>query len=108
MFIEFGHLEIKLLIPILFPIFLKLRRLNREINEIKSYAFQGFNDFLSLTICGLLYLISKFISKSEKGKIVESQNEKSNKKTNNLSEAINIQIEMQNLVIEREKKQKRK
>ena len=56
----------------------------------------------------MLYLISKFISKSEKGKTVESQNAKAEKKTNNLSEAINIQIEMQNLVIEREKKQKRK
>ena len=108
MFIEFGHLGKKLLIPILFPIFLKLRRLNRETNSIKSYAFQGFNDFLSLTFFGFFYLILKCRSKSEKEEIEKSQNEKTEKNSINERDTINIQVEMQNLITKKEKKNKRK
>jgi len=104
MLIEFGHLEKKLLIPILFPIFLKLRRLNREKNDIKSYAFQGFNDLLSLTIFGFFYLILKCKTKSEKGEIIETQKEKN---STNPRETANIQLEMQNIINQRDKKQKR-
>ena len=108
MFIEFGHLGKKLLIPILFPIFLKLRRLNRETNSIKSYAFQGFNDFLSLTFFGFFYLILKCRSKSEKEEIEKIQNEKTEKNSINERDTINIQVEMQNLITKKEKKNKRK
>ena len=66
MLIEFGELKKRLLIPILFPFFLKFRKLNRKVNSIKSSAFRGFNDFLSLTICGVFYLIQKINLKSEK------------------------------------------
>ena len=68
MFIEFGILQIKLLIPLLFPIFLKLRRLNRRKNKITSPAFKGFNDFLSMTLCGFFYLIIILNTKSIKKK----------------------------------------
>lgn len=106
MIIEFGHLEAKLLIPILFPIFLKLRRLNRESNNIKSYAFQGFNDLLSFTIFGLFYLILKCRTKSEKGEIEENQNA-TEKNSNNIREALNIQAEMQNILKKKEIRKKR-
>ena len=66
MLIQFGNLQIKLLIPILFPLFLKLRRLNRINNKITSAAFKGFNDFLSLTLCGFFNLILLFNIKSSK------------------------------------------
>ena len=66
MFIQFGNLKIKLLIPILFPIFLKLRRTIRKKNDIKSPVFKGFNDFLSLSLCGIFFLIIKINMKSKK------------------------------------------
>jgi hypothetical protein len=73
MLIQFGNLQIKLLIPILFPIFLKLRRLNRKNNKITSAAFKGFNDFLSLTLCGFFNLILLFNTKSSKDNQAKDQ-----------------------------------
>ena len=55
MFIQLGEIKIKLLIPILFPFFLKLRRLSRRKNNIDSAALKGFNDFLGMTSCGIFY-----------------------------------------------------
>ena len=78
MFIQFGNCQIKLLIPILFPIFLKVRRFIRRKNSIKSAAFKGFNDFLSLTLCGFFYLIILINTKSTKNdqkKKKENENE---------------------------------
>ena len=66
MFIKFGSLHKKLLIPIIFPIFLKIRKFIRHKKKINSYAYKGFNDFLSLTMFGILFLIMKFKSKSSK------------------------------------------
>jgi len=73
MLIQFGNLQIKLLIPILFPIFLKLRRLNRRNNKITSAVFKGFNDFLSLTLCGFFNLILLFNTKSSKDNQTKDQ-----------------------------------
>ena len=73
MLIQFGNLQIKLLIPILFPLFLKLRRLNRINNKITSAAFKGFNDFLSLTLCGFFNLILLFNIKSSKDNQTKDQ-----------------------------------
>lgn len=65
MLIEFGNLEYKLLIILLFPFFLKLRRLNRGNNDIKSRAFVEYCNFISLTPCIILYFIQKIsISKN--------------------------------------------
>ena len=66
MFIQLGEIKIKLLIPILFPFFLKLRRLSRRKNNIDSAALKGFNDFLGMTSCGIFYLIIKLNTKSIK------------------------------------------
>ena len=64
MYIKFGTLQIKLLIPIIFPIFLLIRNIIIE-KEISSNSISmGFNDFLSLTILGVLHLIMKYKSKS--------------------------------------------
>ena len=64
MYIKFGTLQIKLLIPIIFPIFLLIRNIIIE-KEISSNSISmGFNDFLSLTIFGVLHLIMKYKSKS--------------------------------------------
>ena len=82
MLIQFGEIKLKLLIPILFPLFLKLRKLIRENNEINS-SFQSFTEFLSMICCGPLYLIIKFRSKPEKN------NENNIKKENELNDIKN-------------------
>ena len=66
MLIQFGKLKIKLLIPLLFPIFLDLRRLFRGKNNIISPFLKGFNDFLSMIFCGIFYIIIKLNTKSSK------------------------------------------
>lgn len=118
MLIEFGELKKRLLIPILFPFFLKLRKLNRKVNSIKSSAFRGFNDFLSLTICGILYLILKLNLKSEKDNLKNDNKNDSNnnsinteQKTQNQAPLLptnNIPQEIENLEQQKEKKQRRK
>ena len=120
MLIEFGELKKRLLIPILFPFFLKLRKVNRNAHSIKSLAFRGFNDFLSLTICGLFYLILKLNLKSEKENL-KNDNENDNNNNNNsinteqktqsqasLLPINNIQQEIENLEQQKGKKQRRK
>ena len=66
MLIEFGELNSKLLIPLLFPFFLKFRRLNRRNHDINSTAFTEFSNFISIIPCIILYIIQKIKSKSEK------------------------------------------
>jgi hypothetical protein len=66
MIIQFGNLEIKLLIVLIFPFFKKLRRLIRRNYKIKGALCKGFNDFAGLTLCGIFFLIIKIRSKSNK------------------------------------------
>jgi hypothetical protein len=115
MLIEFGELKKRLLIPILFPFFLKFRRLNRKANAIESSAFHGFNDFLSLTICGVFYLILKINLKSEKENLKNDNNNSNSvntkQKTQNQTSLLpsnNIPLEIENLVQQKEKMQRRK
>ena len=79
MLIEFGELNLKLLIPLLFPFFLKFRSLNRRNNDINSDAFTEFSNFISITPCIILYFIQKVKSKSEK----DDQRQKFQKNLNN-------------------------
>ena len=114
MLIEFGELKKRLLIPILFPFFLKLRKVNRNAHSIKSLAFRGFNDFLSLTICGIFYLILKLNLKSDKENIKNNSNNNSinlEQKTQNNDSLLpknNIQQEIENLEHQKGKKQRLK
>lgn len=111
MLIEFGELKIKLLIPLLFPIFLKLRRLSRKKNKITSPAFKGFNDFLSLSLCGIFYLIIIINTKSTKNKNNKIKKEEENKAVNkninsnndSQKEPMNMisQIQMKNIEVEK-------
>jgi hypothetical protein len=114
MLIEFGELKKRLLIPILFPFFLKLRKVNRNAHSIKSLAFRGFNDFLSLTICGIFYLILKLNLKSDKENIKNDSNNNSintEQKTQNKVSLLpknNIPQEIENLEQQKGKKQKQR
>ena len=116
MFIQFGYLQIKLLIPILFPVFLKVRRLIRRNYNINSAAFKGFNDFLSLTVCGILFLIQKKNTQSEKiqqkqeGAELKSldDNSQSSKKEIIKPKQKNVIMEIEEKSLEMEKIQKKK
>ena len=106
MIIQFGYIQLKLLIPIIFPLFLKLRKLIRSNNEL-STAFQSFTEFLSMICCGSLYLIIKFLTKTEKvndkndlknditKKLEKSPNER-NQINNSVTEIINTKLKEQN------------
>ena len=61
----------KLLIPILFPLFVFIRRFERiNIKDFNPTSFfQVFANFASMTICGIFYLMSLCLSKSEKSEI---------------------------------------
>ncbi len=77
MFIYFGLLQKKLLIPLLFPLFLSLRRLIKEDNNNINNVFIGYIEFLSLTSCGIFYLILKINLKNS------SKNKERNSKITN-------------------------
>lgn len=94
MLIEFGELNLKLLIPLLFPFFLKFRRLNRGNNNINSTAFTEFSNFISIIPCIILYFIQKFKTKSEKddsNKQSDSQKDINNNDINSTDDVINKQ-----------------
>ena len=79
MLIHFGILNYKHLIILLFPIFLQTQKFIISRKKNNNPFFRGFNDFLSLTLCGLIYLIAKLITKTKKEKIKEKE-EKAKKK----------------------------
>ena len=85
MYIKFGSLQIKLLIPIIFPIFLQIRNYIRENTDYATFIFKGFNNFLSLTLFGFFYLITKFTSKSSKD-VNESKNIDKKQELNNIND----------------------
>ena len=114
MLIQFGILKIKLIIPIIFPFFLKLRRIVRTKNKINSYVFRGFNDFLSLTIFGIFYLIVKFRTKATKD-IIEKQTIKKQQELSSVNEIngnkqifINSIAQIENDNLKKQKKQEKK
>ena len=67
-YIKCGKWNNKLFIPIVFPTFAFIRRYLREIflyeKRIKPF-YEKFFNYLSMTICGIIYLIVYFNSKSE-------------------------------------------
>lgn len=96
MIIQFGELNLKLLIPLLFPIFLKFRRLNRRNNDINSTAFSEFCNFLSITPCIILYYIQKCRSKSEKTNSNINENVNSNSYRTSLNITISDEMKKKN------------
>ena len=106
MIIYFGKIQLKLLIPILFPISLELRRIFRQKNKMNG-LFKGFMNYLGLTICGIFYLIVIIKSKSTKkpqNKIIKKDEftDNSSKKENAIMQIENKQIQ------EKQKEKKRK
>ena len=75
MFIQLGKFSPKHLLLLLFPLFLKLRYLIIKENKNIKRIFKCFNDFLGLTLCGIIYLISKLITRTKKYKDENEQEE---------------------------------
>ena len=70
MFIELGILNFKVLIIFLTPIALQTQRFIET--DFENYiGLRGFNDFLSFTLCGIIYLLAKYFTKTEKQKLQE-------------------------------------
>ena len=79
MWIHFGILNYKHLIFLLFPIFLQAQKYIITEKKNNNPFFRGFNDFLSFTLCGLIHLISKLITKTTKEKIKEKEEKEKQK-----------------------------
>ena len=79
MWIHFGILNYKHLIFLLFPIFLQTQKFIISRKKNNNPFFRGFNDFLSFTLCGLIHLISKLITKTTKEKIKEKEEKEKQK-----------------------------
>ena len=76
MLIHFGILNYKHLIFLLFPIFLQSQKYIITKKENNNPFFRGFFDFLSFTLCGLIYLISKLITTTKNKKLRKKRRKK--------------------------------
>ena len=68
MFIQFGKLNFYLLIIVLFPLskhFIKLLMKGRNNNH-SNIVFENFITYFSFIFAGILYLITKILTKTEK------------------------------------------
>ena len=100
-YIKCGNWNNKLLIPILFPAFAFVRRFVRERSLIEIKPFYGiFFNYLSMSICGIIYLIVYYNSKSE---LIND------KKTDNLinNNIINMNVNKIKMIEEKKNKKRR-
>lgn len=94
MYVHFGILNKKLLIPFLFPIFLQLRGLIRSDKYKVSYAIKEFTSISCLILFIIIYFIQKMFIRQPNIKL-ENQNNEQNK-----------QLSQNNDLIKREKNEK--
>ena len=99
-YIKCGNWNNKLLIPILFPAFAFVRRFVRERSSIEIKPFYGiFFNYLSMSICGIIYLIVYYNSKSE---LINDKN------TDNLTNNNIINMNVNKIKMIEEKKNKKR
>lgn len=103
MLIQFGNIEYKLLIILIFPIFLKLRRLNRNNNDIKSRAYIEYCNFISITPCIIFYFIQKISTLKNIKNLFRSSTNNTNKEFINPNN-INSLVEKNKQKIEKKSK----
>ena len=103
MLIKFGIINFKYLFLFLSPLFNAIRKLFKENDDNLNPFFISFINFLSLILCGSMFFLSEYLSKSDKlaqnNKINEliEYNEKSLRNTNSLLAQIresNIKIKL--------------
>ena len=85
MWIEFSEFNIKLLIPLIFPIFKRLGDLTRKIYNGTNPLFKTFRYFLCYSLSFIPLLIIKYRSKNPKKKKEDANIEAENNKEDNLT-----------------------
>ena len=78
MWIEFSELNIKLLILLIFPVFMQLQNLSKEayIDKNKDHQiFKAFRYFCSYIFAGIFFIIFKIRNKRSSSKKAQSQND---------------------------------
>ena len=83
MIIQFGILNYKHLMILLLPFFREIPNyiLFNKYRQYYNPFFSAFNDFLGLTFCGAIYLIFKYLIKTEEQKEEKKEEKKKQKKT---------------------------
>ena len=79
MLIQFGILNYKLLIILLLPFVRQTQKIYYEKHDKANNAFfMAFIDFSAFTFCGLIYLLTKNLTKPDNHKKEEKENENQN------------------------------
>ena len=95
MLIEFGIIDYKIIIPLIYPVFYQIRRLIHKDDE--KALFEFFTNFCGYLFSGVVYLIIKYRMK----KLNNNNNEAINFKKDNNNNKAASQIELDNIVTER-------
>ena len=94
MLIEFGIIDYKIIIPLIYPIFYQIRRLIHKDDE--KALFEFFTNFCGYLFSGIVYLIIKHRMKKLNSKNIEKINSKNdNDKEDSGKELVNVVIEKQ-------------
>ena len=82
MFIQLGIIDYKFLIILILPFIRQIQRINYEKHdEVDNAFFVAFNEFSACTFCGLIYILTKYLTKiDDNQKKKEKENEKNNDK----------------------------
>ena len=94
MLIEFGIIDYKIIIPLIYPIFYQIRRLIHKDEE--KALFEFFTNFCGYLFSGIVYLIIKHRMKKLNSKNIEKINIKNdNDKEDSGKELVNVVTEKQ-------------
>ena len=94
MLIEFGIIDYKIIIPLIYPIFYQIRRLIHKDEE--KALFEFFTNFCGYLFSGIVYLIIKHRMKKLNSKNIEKINSKNdNDKEDSGKELVNVVTEKQ-------------
>ena len=94
MLIEFGIIDYKIIIPLIYPIFYQIRRLIHKDDE--KALFEFFTNFCGYLFSGIVYLIIKHRMKKLNSKNIEKINSKNdNDKEDSGKELVNVVTEKQ-------------
>ena len=94
MLIEFGIIDYKIIIPLIYPIFYQIRRLIHKDDE--KALFEFFTNFCGYLFSGIVYLIIKHRMKKLNSKNIEKINSKNdNDKEDSRKELVNVVTEKQ-------------
>jgi hypothetical protein len=94
MLIEFGIIDYKIIIPLIYPIFYQIRSLIHKDDE--KALFEFFTNFCGYLFSGIVYLIIKHRMKKLNSKNIEKINSKNdNDKEDSRKELVNVVTEKQ-------------